>query len=72
MRVLLEDIEEPVSVAADSGDVAEHPLRWGVVRHVVEPLLPVDAVQSRAMGFASAATPMNSPANNSNLVMNRS
>ena len=29
LHVLLKDIEESASVDADSGDVAEHPLRWG-------------------------------------------
>ena len=35
-------VDDPLGVLADGGDVAEHPLRWRVVGHRLELLLPID------------------------------
>jgi hypothetical protein len=37
-----EQLKDPISVRADGADVSEHPLQRSVVRHPLEPVLPVD------------------------------
>ena len=44
----LQQLQDLVGVLADGGDVAEHPLRPGVIRHRLEPFLPVDVAHLRA------------------------
>jgi hypothetical protein len=71
----LQQFQDPVGVLADGGDVAEHPLRRGVVGHRLEPFLPVDIPHLWANRLASApspASPANTAADTSTFFMSRS
>src|SRR5664280_1071428 len=51
----VEHFEDPVGVLPNGSDVAKHPLRWSVIRHLLELFLPVDVLHPRPQALDNHA-----------------